>query len=163
MDRHDPNDPRSLEFPDLCFNSYMALLSERDRESVRGILAAMKSRVTLVFFTQTIDCDGCEVTRQIIDEVASLSDQIAIDEVNFVLDKEKVAQYGVDRVPALAIATERDTRIRFYGTPSGYEFMSLLDAIVFTANGTSRLSEASLALVNSVQAPTFIQVFVTPT
>lgn len=141
----------------------MSLLSDRDREAVRGMLAAVKSPVTLLFFTQAIGCEGCDAARQILDEVAALSDRVTVEEVNFVLDKEKVAAYGIDRVPAIAVVTDHDTRIRFYGAPSGYEFMSLLDAVILASDGHSHLSESSLAIAHGISSPTSIQVFVTPT
>ena len=65
--------------------------------------------------------------------------------MNFVLDKDKAAQYGIDRVPAIAVlgangsgeATE-DSRIRFLGTPSGYEFISLVQAILLVGGAGSQ-------------------------
>jgi alkyl hydroperoxide reductase subunit AhpF len=142
----------------------MPLLNDRDRDSVRDMLAAVTSPVILRFFTRTFGCESCEVARQILDEIASLSDNISIDEVNVVLDKEKAAGHDEERVPAIAIVTDRDTGIRFYGVPSGYEFMSLLDAIILASNaGESQLNESSLALVGAVKEPVSIQVFVTPT
>ena len=78
---------------------------------------------------------ACE-TRQILDELPPLSDKITIEEVNFVLDGDRAAQYGIDRVPAIAVAYEedagsvKDSRIRFLGTPAGYEFISLVQAIL---------------------------------
>ena len=49
-------------------------------------------------------------TRQILDELPPLSDKIAIEEVNFVLEKDKAAQYGIDRVPAIACSARRRRR-----------------------------------------------------
>ena len=63
----------------------------------------MTAPVRVLFFTQTLDCETCVQTRQILDELPPLSDKIAIEEVNFVLEKDKAAQYGIDRVPALAL------------------------------------------------------------
>ena len=60
----------------------------------------MTSPVRLLFFTQTLGCETCVQTRQILDELPPLSDKITIEEVNFVLEKDKAAQYGIDRVPA---------------------------------------------------------------
>ena len=87
----------------------------------------------LLFFTQTLDCETCLQTRQILDELPPLSDKITIEEVNFVLEKDKAAQYGIDRVPAIALVGDddgerRDSRIRFLGAPAGYEFISLVQA-----------------------------------
>ena len=92
----------------------------------------MTRPVRLLFFTQTLDCETCLQTRQILDELPPLSDRITIEEVNFVLEPEKAKQYGIDRVPAIAVVgqdeagAERDSKIRFLGTPAGYEFISLI-------------------------------------
>ena len=141
----------------------MPLLSENDRKALVEELSALTDPVTLVFFTQTLGCDTCLQTREILDEVAALSDKLTVEEVNFLLDKEKVEAYAVDKVPAIALVGSKDTGIRFYGTPSGYEFMSLIDAILLVSTGDSRLSPESRALVAAVDRPMNIQVFVTPT
>ena len=84
------------------------------RTSCATAFDEMTSPVRLLFFTQTLDCETCVQTRQILDELPPLSDKITIEEVNFILDKEKAAQYGIDRVPALALRrpdeAERDDR-----------------------------------------------------
>ena len=109
----------------------MALLSDQDREAVRARLAPITHRVTLLLFTQTFG--GPETgpaAKQIVDEIASLNDLIAVDEANFVLDKDRAATHGVDRIPAIVVLRDgEDTRMRFFGAPEGYEFMSLLEAV----------------------------------
>src|SRR4051794_3554769 len=109
----------------------MALLAPADQAKLRESFAEMTQPVRLLFFTQALDCDTCLQTRQILDELPALSDRIAVEEVNFVLEKDKAAQYGIDRVPAIAIASgDQDSRIRFLGTPAGYEFISLVQAVL---------------------------------
>ena len=141
----------------------MVLLNESDREGLKAELAQLSSPVRLVFFTQTLDCETCPATRQILDEVASLSDQVAVEEYNLILDKEKAAEYGIDKAPAVAIISGHDTGIRYYGVPAGYEFMSLVEAVLLASSGESRLADESQAMVGAVDAPVAIQVFVTPT
>jgi thiol-disulfide isomerase/thioredoxin len=121
--------------------------------------------VTVVFFTQTFGCETCDETKRILAELTALTDRIVVDEVNLVLDKDRAAGYGVDRAPALVLLADgEDTRIRMLGAPAGYDFMSLVDAILAASDASDMaLSEASLAMVAAVQAPTTIQVFVTPT
>src|SRR5215467_4831675 len=75
----------------------MALLAPAEQEKLRETFNEMTSPVRLLFFTQTLDCETCVQTRQILDELPLVSDKIAIDEVNVVLDKDKAAQYGIDR------------------------------------------------------------------
>jgi alkyl hydroperoxide reductase subunit AhpF len=147
----------------------MSLLSPADQEKLRESFDEMTTSVRVLFFTQTLDCEPCEQTRKILDELPPLSDKIAIEEVNFVLEKDKAAQYGIDRVPALALLTHdasgaaRDTRMRFLGTPAGYEFISLVQALMLAGGHDSQLTPASRARIAAVNTPTTIQVFSTPT
>ena len=129
----------------------------------------MTRPVRLLFFTQTIGCETCPETRQILDELPALSEKIAIEELNFVLDGDKAKQYGIDRVPAIAIVgqdesgAERDSRIRFLGAPAGYEFISLVHAVLLVGGRVSSLSEANRNRVAAVNTPVTLRVFTTPT
>jgi len=143
----------------------VALLSDQDRAVVSGHLAAIKTPVTILFFTQTIGApDTALVARQLLDEVVSLSDQISLEEVNFVLDRDRAAQFGIEGIPAVALLRGgEDTRIRFLGAPAGYEFMSLIEALILAGTGESGLTPESRALVaDRVTKPMEILVFVTP-
>src|SRR3954470_1957114 len=109
----------------------MALIAPADQERLRESFAEMARPVRLLFFTQTLDCETCLQTRLILDELPPLSDKITIEEVNFILDGDRAREYGVDRVPAVALAYDEggavtDSRIRFLGAPAGYEFISLV-------------------------------------
>jgi alkyl hydroperoxide reductase subunit AhpF len=143
----------------------MALLSEQDREAVKAHLAAVAHDVTLLLFTQTIG--GPEtglMARQILDELAGLSDRVTVEEVNFVLDRDRAAGYGVDKIPAIVVLRDgQDTRIRFFGAPAGYEFMSLIDAVRLAGGDDSGLTEDNKQAIAGIQAATTVDVFVTPT
>ncbi|HEX3646001.1 MAG TPA: hypothetical protein VHT95_10355 [Vicinamibacterales bacterium] len=147
----------------------MSLLSPADQEKLRESFDEMTVPVRVLFFTQTLDCEACVQTRKILDELPALSDKIAVEEVNFVLEKDTAEQYGIDRVPALALLTQdgsgeaRDTRIRFLGTPAGYEFVSLVQALMLAGGHQSQLTPANRARIAAVNTPTTIQVFSTPT
>ena len=141
----------------------MPILSPSDAARVREMLADLPNAVRLVFFTQTLNCETCEPTKQILGEVAELSSQITVEEHNFPLEGALAADLGIDRVPAIAVMGVQDYGIRFLGIPSGYEFMSLLDAIKVVSAGDSGLTDASRALLAGVDAPVRLQVFVTPT
>jgi alkyl hydroperoxide reductase subunit AhpF len=142
----------------------MPLLSPADQEKLRASFDEMTAPVRLLFFTQTFDCDTCGQTREILDELPPLSDKITVEEVNFVLDKDKAAQYGVDRVPAIALASaDSDSRIRFLGAPAGYEFISLVQAVLLVGGAASSLTAENLARVAAVDKAMTIKVFTTPT
>ena len=144
----------------------MALLSEQDRLTVRTHLAEIVHPVTLLFFTQTIG--GPEtgaIARQILGEIEQLSDLVSVEEVNVVLEKERAAAFGIEGVPAVAVLRgSDDTRMRFLGAPAGYEFMSLIEAVILAGGDDSGLSADSKSLIaEHVTGPVDIKVFVTPT
>src|SRR6186713_2338510 len=84
----------------------MSLLTPADQDKLRTAFGEMTSPVRVLFFTQTLDCETCVQTRQILDELPPLSDKVTIEEVNFVLDGDRASAYGIDRVPAVALAYE---------------------------------------------------------
>jgi thiol-disulfide isomerase/thioredoxin len=167
----------------------MPLISETDQERLRESFSQMHRRVRLLFFTQTIGCETCLQTRQILDELPPLSDWIVVEEVNFVLEPDKAAQYGIDRVPAIAVVYEEsqraggagtageagraetagaapavvDSRIRFLGAPAGYEFISLVQAVLLAGGRESTLTEQSRTRLAAVDRPLTMRVFTTPT
>jgi alkyl hydroperoxide reductase subunit AhpF len=143
----------------------MALLSDQDREVVRSHLAGLAHDVRLLLFTQTIG--GPEtgmIAKQILDELAGLHERLSVEDVNYVLEKERAAAYGVERIPAIVVLRDgEDTRIRFYGAPAGYEFMSLVEAVILAGGDDSGLAPESKSLIAGVTQPVNIEVFVTPT
>lgn len=143
----------------------MSLLSPQDRQALTQHLAGLTHDVTLVLFTQTFG--GTESglhARQVLGEVASLHDRITVVEKNFVLDTDDRAKYGVDKAPAIVVLSgEEDTRVRFYGAPTGYEFVPLIEAVLLAGTRQLDLAPETLALLAGVDTPTRVQVFSTPT
>jgi alkyl hydroperoxide reductase subunit AhpF len=147
----------------------MPLLSPADQDKLRESLAGMTRPVRLLFFTQTLDCETCPQTRQILDELPALSDKVVVEDVNFVLEKDTAQQYAIDRVPAIAVLGQdeagqpRDSRIRFLGAPAGYEFISLVQAILLVGGRASSLTEENRQRVAAIDKPVTMKVFTTPT
>lgn len=145
----------------------MTLLKEAEQQHLRKEFEALEAPVKLVMFTQEMECQYCTETRQISEEVASLSANISVEIYDFVRDQEIVEQYQIDKIPAIAIVRggedPKDYGIRFYGIPSGYEFSSLIENIMMVSCGESGLSEETKAWVAGLEEPVHLQVFVTPT
>ncbi len=141
----------------------MALIREEDATEIRQRLNAMADPVKLVHFTQELNIDYGRETRQLLEELAALSDKLSLEVYDLLLDREKVAEYGVDKAPATAVRNGRDYGIRFYGIPAGYEFATLLDAIIEVSLGTSELSAETKEKLGQITRPVHLQVFVTPT
>jgi glutaredoxin-like protein len=141
----------------------MALIQDREKAKVREILDRMDQAVRIVNFTQELECQYCRETRQLLEEVASLSDKLALEVYNFLTDKGKADEYKVDKIPATVLLGERDHGLRFYGIPAGYEFATLLEDIVMVSQGDSGLSPASREKLRAVADPLHLEVYVTPT
>lgn len=155
----------------------MALLKASDQQALREEFGALTSRVRIAFFTQALGCETCGVTGQILQEVAPLSDRLELVTYNYAIDRDAVTRYGITRIPAIALlrleettaesgeieVREHDYGIRFYGVPSGYEFMSLIGSILDVSLGDSHLSPATRAQLAGLTEPTHFQVFTTPT
>ena len=110
-------------------------------------------------------------TEALLNEVAELTDRIHLRIVNPRTDPAEVAAYGVELDPAVILERRVDEsnvrvptgRVRMYGLPSGYEFMTLLDAVTAVSRTTPKLRPETIAALNRVVDPIHIQVFVTPT
>ena len=145
----------------------MSLLQEADQQHLREQFEALETPVKLVMFTQEMECQYCRETRQISEEIASLSDNISVEVYDFVRDQEIVEQYNINKIPAIAIVRggdkPKDYGIRLYGIPSGYEFSSLIENIMMVSSGESGLSAETKAWAQGLDQPVHMQVFVTPT
>jgi alkyl hydroperoxide reductase subunit AhpF len=141
----------------------MAILGDRDRREVERQLQDLTEPVRLVNFTQELACQYCRETELLLRDVAELSDKISLEVYNFQLDKEKVAQYRVDKIPATVVEGVKDFGIRFYGIPLGYEFASFLAAIQTASTGSTDLTPETKTALAGITQPTHIQVFSTPT
>ncbi len=143
----------------------MPLLSSADEQLLKQHLSTISKEVTLLLFTQTFG--GSEtgpLAKQVLDELAALSEKITVVEKNFVLDTDDLARYGIDKSPAIVVLSDgEDTRFRMYGAPSGYEFVPLVEAVLLAGTHELELEETTLALLATVDTPMHLQVFSTPT
>jgi glutaredoxin-like protein len=140
------------------------LIPEEHKKHLREEFeASLKDEVRLVMFTQETECAHCKEARELVEEIAELSDKIKVEIYDFVKDKERVQEYKADKVPAIAVAGKKDYGIRYYGVPLGYEFKSFIDSIINLSKGTTNLTEETKRKLKSITKPVHIQVFVTLT
>ncbi len=154
----------------------MDMLNKEVREATqKKFESELVNPVGLILFTQEPtrlvvpdhlkgqECPYCRETRQLLEEVSGLSEKITLTIYDFTADKDKAEEYGVDKIPGLVVKNAQDYGIRFFGIPSGYEFMSLIEAIVDVSKGQTSLSPKTREALLSLQKDVKIQVFVTPT
>jgi len=149
----------------------MTIIPVEIQNQVKDVFHALEGPVKLVMFTQgeggAIECSLCKETRELVEEVADLSDKIELQVYDLVKDANVAAQYNIEKIPALAVVAggnqPKDYGIRFYGIPSGYEFTSLIQDVLLVSQGKTNLSPKTLQQLGKLKNPVHIQVFVTPT
>jgi alkyl hydroperoxide reductase subunit AhpF len=142
----------------------MPLLTEEVGSQLKNEFAQLVSPVRLAVFSQALADPESEQVRRLLEELVAIDPRLSLESYNFVLDKERVEALGIARTPAIAVmGAEKDYGIRFYGLPSGYEFGSLVEAILDVSRGDSGLSEETRAGLKDLPRPVHLQVFSTPT
>jgi glutaredoxin-like protein len=154
----------------------MEILNKEVREATQKKFdGELENKVTILLFSQEQsrlvlpdslkgqDCFFCKETKQLLEEVKALSDKIELLVYDYTADKEKVAEYKIDKIPATVIMGDKDCGIRFYGIPSGYEYTSLVEAIADVSRQRTELSPQTKDALKSIDNNIHIQVFVTPT
>lgn len=142
----------------------MPLISEDVAAQLKEEFARLKNPVRLAVFSQTLADPQSEQVKRLVEELAALDPKLSAESYNFVLDKEKADALGIQRIPAIAVMGEdKDYGIRLYGLPSGYEFGSLIDAIVDVSAGESVLAPETRQALKALDKNVHVQVFSTPT
>ena len=117
--------------------------------------------IPIYLFTQRgMDDIFAQTNRQIVRTFRQLSSKITFKE--YYLDHELAQKYNVDRSPTLLIAPER-VSIRWLGAPLGEEGRTFLEMLILVGLGQSNLNEQSLKVLNNIDTPRSVKLFVSAT
>ncbi len=141
----------------------MPILQDKDRKAISKEFSSLNGPVKLVNFTRELECRYCRETTSLMQEISELSDKVSAEVYNLATDKDAVQEYKVDKVPATIFVNGADRGLRFYGVPSGYEFVTVLDTVKMISNDNSGLSNETKTFLKELKKPVHLQVFVTPT
>jgi len=142
----------------------VALIGQKERDFLaKEFSAKLADEVRLVVFTQEVPCVFCKETVQVVQELAEISPKVKVEIYDFIKDQRRAKELRIDQIPAIAVIGAKDYGVRFYGIPSGYEFSSLVGAVIDVSKGDSGLSPKTREALKAVDSSIHIQVFVTPT
>jgi len=141
----------------------LSLLPDDKKELLKEDFKEMIDPVKIVMFTQEFECQFCSDTRKIAQEIATLNSKITTEVYDLTIDIAKAKEYGIDKIPGLAITGKKDYGVRIYGIPYGYELQTLTEAIINVSKGKTDLSDKTKQILKEVKSPVQIQVFVTLT
>ena len=144
------------------------LLNDDIVKQIREVFDGLKNPVHIMFFGSKEKCDYCDDTRQLVEEIAAISDLLSIEIYDMDADADLAAKYNVDKAPGLVIAGKEseqimDFGVRLAGIPSGHEFTSLIQDIVLVSKRDSGLNPQTREFLKDLDKPITLQVYVTPT
>jgi len=145
----------------------------KDQEAIRTKFAQeLLGPVKIDYFTQKeLDiivpgrepCATCKPTREMLRELAALSDLISLRVHNFEDEREEAARFGVERIPGIVLRGRDTAMMKLYGMPGGSEFPTFLDTIADVSRKAVLLSQESVKALRKVKEDIRVKVFVAPT
>lgn len=145
------------------------LLNESVTSQVKGMFdEQLKQPVEVLFFGGDQNCEYCDDTRQLLEEVTAISEKLNLQTFDLQADQAVAQQYLVDKTPGIVLAGRDgdqiiDYGIRFYGIPSGHEFSTLIQDLILVSSRDSGLDASTRQALKELDKPVHLQVFVTPT
>jgi len=130
-------------------------------QQLKKTFESLRHEVPIYLFTQkNADDIFIQNSRQVIRAFRELTDKIPFREYS--LDSDEARKWNVSRSPTLLIAPEK-YNIRWLGAPMGEEGRTLLETILLVGMGESRLNEQAVKVLNGLDTPRQVKVFVSPT
>ena len=144
------------------------LLDKNIVNQVREVFEQLDQPVEVLYFGRKTDCEYCDDTLQLAEEVVAISNKLSLKKYDIDEDVELAHEYNVDKVPGLVFAGRDgeqvvDYGVRMAGIPSGHEFSSLIHDLVLVSSRDSGLSQDTRKSLKEIQEPVLLQVFITPT
>ena len=152
----------------------MTFIAEKEAGELRRHLEThLTAPVTMDLFARPVtglwvpgrrDCETCEDTRKLLEEVAALSDKLTLRVHDVTAEPQAAAAAGLeeDQIPAVVLTGAAKGRVRFLGLPSGLEFGTLLRSLIDVGRGGTTLAEATKESLQGLAKDVHIRVFVTP-
>lgn len=144
------------------------LLNEQVVKQINAAFADLMEPVQILYFGSKEECEYCDETRQLLEEVTALSDTLQLAAYNIGENREMAGEFNISGAPAILIAAQDHDQIRnlgiyFSGVPSGHEFSTFINDILLVSRRDSGLDEQTRQYLRNLDKPLLMQVFVTPT
>lgn len=138
------------------------LLNQETSNQIKELLSELKKKLTIVFFTKE-NCEHCNITKQLFEEIAPLNDNISLQVYDINNDTKEKQQYNINDAPSYLILNDKneETRFSFYGIPAGHEINTLLAQIVDIGSDEPLFDDQTLATIKGYNKEVNIKVFVT--
>jgi glutaredoxin-like protein len=144
------------------------VLDDQIVKQIKKVFDGIEKPVQVLLFASKENCDYCDETQELLEEVTALHDKIELSVYDSKENQEIARRYNVTNAPGIVIAAKDDTGVRnlgiqFSGIPSGHEFSTLINDILIVSKRDSGLDAKTREFLKNLDKPLHLQVFVTPT
>jgi len=144
------------------------VLNDQIVKQIEEAFAEVQEPVQVLFFGSKDNCDYCNETQQMLEEVTALNDKLELSVYDMQENADIAEQFNVTNTPGIVIAAKDNAEvtnlgIQFSGIPSGHEFSTLISDILIVSKRESGLDEKTREFLKNLTEPLHLQVFVTPT
>ena len=140
----------------------VSMLQQKDKEYVRKTLDGMKDEVRLVLFSRDGgECKYCGETEGLLADIAAADSKVKLEVLSLQKDAARAKELGIDKVPGIALLGKKDYNLRYFGLPSGYDFIPFVETIRAVGDDNPGISTESAAKLAKLAKPVQLSVFVT--
>lgn len=137
----------------------MISLQPGDLRHAQDVLGQLQAPVKFVYFSENHTCRHCWQEEELLAELSVLDPKLSLEAHSFAKESGLAARYDVQKTPCTILVGERDYGVRYYGMPSGFEFLTFMQAIRLVSQGESGLTPALKGKVAHLDRPAHIEVF----
>lgn len=144
------------------------VLNDQIVKQIQEAFVEVKEPVEVLLFGSKDNCDYCNETKQLLEEVTALNDKLSLNVYDIQENADVASQFNVTNAPGIVIAAKdnaevKNLGIQFSGIPSGHEFSTLINDILIVSRRESGLDAKTREYLKNLDKPLHLQVFVTPT
>jgi len=144
------------------------VLNDQIVKQIQEAFAEVKEPVEVLLFGSKENCNYCNETKQMLEEVTSLNDKLSLNVYDIQDNADVARKFNVTNAPGIVIAAKdnaevKNLGIQFSGIPSGHEFSTLINDILIASRRESGLDAKTREYLKNLDKPLHLQVFVTPT
>lgn len=144
------------------------ILNDQIIKQINEAFAGIEEPVQVFYFGSKDNCETCNETQQLIEEVTALNEKIELGVYDIDEHQDVASKFNVTNTPGIVIAAKenadvRNLGIQFSGIPAGHEFSTFINDILLVSKRDSGLSEKTREFLRNLDKPVHLQVFVTPT
>lgn len=138
-------------------------LEGAERAQVRQQFQAIEGPLKVEYYHQTPrrvlvagrpERPSCAVAKELIEEIAELSDQITLTIYEHEDEPKQTARRDIIDVPCILIRGELNRPLRFYGAPNGHLLVAMIRAMVLAATRQAKPSVAMKRTLGKLKRPT---------